>query len=143
MLLKKISKFVLSKTISLKKKFHILFLFLTLGFFLMSNSGYACGKTEEKMDCEKKATSKKETTNSCQKDCCTKTKKDQKGHHGCNGKCDHSGCTTSFLQLSLITNEIDLSNNLFNFSTKKQISYYNNASISDGFTSIWLPPKIK
>lgn len=143
MLLKKISKFVLSKTISLKKKFHILFLFLTLGFFLMSNSGYACGKTEEKMDCEKKATSKKEITNSCQKNCCTKTKKDQKSHHGCNGKCDHSGCTTSFLQFSLITNEIDLSNNLFNFSTKKQISYYNNASISDGFTSIWLPPKIK
>lgn len=143
MLLKKIFKFVLSKTISLTKKFHILFLFLTLGFFLMSNSGYACGKTEKKMDCEKKATSKKETANSCQKDCCTKTKKDQKGHHGCNGKCDHSGCTTSFLQFSLITNEIDLSNNLFNFSTKKQISYYNNASISDGFTSIWLPPKIK
>lgn len=143
MLLKKIFKFVLSKTISLTKKFHILFLFLTLGFFLMSNSGYACGKTEEKMDCEKKATSKKETANSCQKDCCTKTKKDQKDHHGCNGKCDHSGCTTSFLQLSLITNEIDLSNNLFNFSTKKQTSYYNSTSISDGFTSIWLPPKIK
>lgn len=131
------------KTISLTKKFHILFLFLTLGFFLMSNSAYACGRAEEKMDCEKKETSKKETSDSCKKDCCKENKKDKRGQHGCNGKCDHSGCTTSFLQLSLIINEIDLSNNLFNFSTKKPISYYNNASISDGFTSIWLPPKIK
>ena len=108
----------------------------------MSNSGYACGRVNEKMDCEKKATSKKETANSCKKDCCKETKKDKKGQHGCSGKCDHSGCTTSFLQFSLITNEIDLSDNLFNFSTGKQISYYNTTSISDGFTSIWLPPKI-
>jgi len=108
----------------------------------MSSTGYACGRAEEKMNCEKKATSKKENSDSCQKDCCKTTKKDKKGQHGCSGKCDHSGCTTSFLQFSLITNDIDLSNNLFNFSSEKQISYYNTSSISDGFTSIWLPPKI-
>lgn len=108
----------------------------------MSNSGYACGRVNEKMDCEKEVISKKETDNSCEKDCCKENKKDKKGQHGCSGKCDHSGCTTSFLQFSLITNEIDLSNNLFNFSKEKQISYYNTTGISDGFTSIWLPPKI-
>lgn len=110
----------------------------------MSNTGYACGKTAEKMSCEKKADSKKETSDSCQKDCCKKKGDSKKDQHGCNGKCDHSGCTTSGLQFSLMAmNEFEFRNNLFNFSLEKTTPYYKNISISDGFTSIWLPPKIK
>ncbi|MBF4518918.1 hypothetical protein IRZ71_21385 [Flavobacterium sp. ANB] len=109
----------------------------------MSNSGYACGRASEKTSCEKKEISKKETSHSCQKDCCTKNHDSKKDQHGCNGKCDHSSCTTTALQFSLITiNEFEFSNNLFNFSLEKSISYYKTASISAGFTSIWLPPKI-
>ena len=120
------------------KKAHILFLFLTLGFFLQSGTGYACGKSSEKNSCEKKVTSTKTNSDSCQKDCC---KKDQ---HGCNGKCDHSGCTVSGLQFSLISeNEFDFNSNTFNFSLEKPTVYYTETSVSDGFTSIWLPPKIK
>lgn len=126
------------------KKIHILFLFLTLGFFMMSNTGYACGKVKEKTSCEKKSISKKDTADSCQKDCCKKSHDSKKDPHGCNGKCDHSGCTTSGLPYSLVTlNEFQFDNNLFNFSFEKATPYYKNLAISDGFTSIWLPPKIK
>ncbi|KUJ63898.1 hypothetical protein AR687_01550 [Flavobacteriaceae bacterium CRH] len=123
----------------MNKKIQILFLFLTLGFFLMSNVGYAFGRTEEKMSCEKK-----ETSNSCEKDCCKKSHDSKKDQHGCNGKCDHSSCTATALQFSLITiHEFEFNTDLFNFSLKKSISYHKTASISDGFTSIWSPPKIK
>lgn len=126
------------------KKIQIVFLFLTLGFFLMSGSGYACGRTNEKMSCEKKETSKKETSDSCRKDCCKKKNDSKKDQHGCNGKCDHSGCTASGLQFSLIAlNEFDFNTNLFNFSVEKTTPYHRNSRISAGFTSIWSPPKIK
>lgn len=122
----------------MSKKVHILFLILTLGFFLTSGTSYACGKSSEKTSCEKKVTSTKANSDSCQKDCCKKDK------HDCNGKCDHSGCTTSGLQFSLISeNVLDFNTNTFNFSLEKPISYYTETPVSDGFTSIWLPPKIK
>lgn len=110
----------------------------------MSNSGYACGKTAEKMSCEKKATSKKETSDSCQKNCCAKNHDSKKDQHGCSGKCDHSSCTPTALQFSLVTlNEFEFNNDLFNFSLEKSVSYHKTDRISDGFTLIWLPPKIK
>lgn len=105
----------------------------------MSNSGYACGKSAEKMSCEKEESVK----DSCQKDCCKENHDSKKDSHGCSRKCDHSGCTTTALQFSVLTaNEFDFGNNLFNFSSEKSISYYKTARISDGFTSIWLIPKI-
>ncbi|MDA6069468.1 hypothetical protein NJT12_07550 [Flavobacterium sp. AC] len=110
---------------------------------MMSNTGYACGKAEEKTSYEKNTTSKKNVADSCQKDCCKKNQNSKKDQHGCNRKCDHSGCTTSGLLYSLVTaNEFEFNNNLFNFSFEKTTPYYKNISISDGFTSIWLPPKI-
>ncbi|RED19458.1 hypothetical protein BD847_3742 [Flavobacterium cutihirudinis] len=123
----------------LTKKVHILFLVLSFGFFLMSNAGHACGKSAEKNSCEKKMNPIKD---SCQKDCCKKTKHSKEGH-GCSGKCDHSSCTTSGLQFIILTsNDLDLQNNVFNFSLKNTISSYSNSTISSGFTSIWLKPKI-
>ncbi|RKR11082.1 hypothetical protein C8C83_2780 [Flavobacterium sp. 90] len=110
----------------------------------MSNSGYACGKASEKTSCEKKVISNKETADSCEKDCCKENHDSKKDQHGCNRKCDHSGCTTSGLAFILIaTNEFEFDTNLFNFSTKKTALSHKTASLSDGFTSIWLPPKIK
>jgi hypothetical protein len=103
--------------------------------------GYACEKSVEKSSCEKRITSEKE---SCQKNCCKKNHNSKNEPHGCSGKCSHSGCTTSGLQFSFLAqNEFELSNDLFNFSLKKPITYYKKNSISDGFTSIWSPPKIK
>jgi hypothetical protein len=110
----------------------------------MSNSSYGCGKAEGKTSCEKEISSKKETLDSCQKDCCKKSLDSKKDQHGCNGKCDHSGCTASGFSFSLIAaNEFEFNNNLFNFSFETATPYYKNISVSAGFTSIWLPPKIK
>ncbi|MTH17214.1 hypothetical protein GKZ88_16690 [Flavobacterium sp. LC2016-01] len=106
----------------------------------MSTASYACGKSSEKSSCEKKAASSEKDSHACLKDCC---KKDSHSKKGCSGKCDHAGCTISGLQLSLvIQNEMELNNNTFNLTFKKPIGYYKNSTISDGFTSIWLIPKI-
>ncbi|MGO4772335.1 hypothetical protein ACEN2I_11785 [Flavobacterium sp. W22_SRS_FK3] len=105
---------------------------------------YAFGESFEKTSCNEKAISKKELSDSCEKDCCKKNQNSKKDQHGCSGKCDHSGCTTSGQQFSLISeNEFDFNNNTYNFPLKKQVLYYTEIGISDGFTSIWSPPKIK
>lgn len=92
------------------------------------------------MEHHKEMTSKEE--NSCSKKCCKKkTTKEEK--HSCDGKCRHSGCTTSALQFVILTsNEFDLQKDVFNFSLRNTISSYSNSTISSGFTSIWLKPKI-
>ena len=111
---------------------------------MQSGTGYACGKSSEKNSCEKKIISTKADPDSCQKDCCKKDSSSKKDQHGCNGKCDHSGCTVSGLQFSMILeNEFDFNTNTFNFSLEKPTVYYTQTPVSDGFTSIWLPPKIK
>lgn len=128
----------------MSKKVHILFLFFALGFFLTSFAGHACEKSSEKTSSEKKINSTKADSDSCEKDCCKKDSSSKKDQHGCKGKCDHSGCTPSGLHFSLISEyEFNFNTNSFNFPLEKPISYYTETSLSDGFTSIWLPPKIK
>ncbi|WP_223709044.1 hypothetical protein [Flavobacterium potami] len=119
----------------MKKKIHIILLFITLSFFLNPGYTYACN-----MGNHKEIAPKEE--NSCSKKCCEKkTSKHEK--HNCDGKCRHSGCTTSALQFIILTsNEFDLQNDVFNFSLKNTIASYSNSTISSGFTSIWLKPKI-
>ncbi|MEO8534898.1 MAG: hypothetical protein ABI441_14160 [Flavobacterium sp.] len=128
----------------MRKKAFILFLLLTIGFFLMPVSGFACGNNTGKSSPKKEITTEKKEKDCCKKDCCKKTSSSKKQKHDCDGKCSHTNCTTSSLQFSIpASNDFDLQNNVFNFSIEKPVSYYNEAGISDGFTSIWLPPKIK
>ena len=123
----------------MSKKIHIMLLFLTLGFFLMSNASYACGKTFS----ENKTTSKEEKVNQCKKDCCKESSKSKK-NHGCDGKCGHSNCTTAGSHFSLLaSNEFEFGEKTFNYSLEKPHLHSNNCNVSSGFTSIWLPPKIK
>ncbi|WP_433764606.1 hypothetical protein [Flavobacterium ginsenosidimutans] len=119
----------------MKKIIHIIMLFITLSFFLNPSYTYSCN-----MGHHKEIASKEE--NSCSKKCCEKkTSKQEK--HNCDGKCRHSGCTTSAFQFVILTsNDFDLQNDTFNFSLKNKISSYSNSTISSGFTSIWLKPKI-
>lgn len=127
----------------MSKKIHILFFLLTLGLFLLPSSSYACGNNTAKSSCEKKVTSK-EKENTSNQNCCNSDDSTHKDQHGCNGKCDHSSCTTSALHFSLLSaNELEFHNNAFNFSVENPIPYYKNLRISDGYTSIWYPPKIK
>ena len=128
----------------LTKKVYILFLLLTIGFFLIPSSGFACGNKTVKSSYKKEISSNKKEKDCCTKDCCKKSCDSKKEKHDCDGKCNHTNCTASSLQLSIsASNDFELSNSVFNFSIEKPISYYNEANISDGFTSIWLPPKIK
>jgi hypothetical protein len=121
----------------MKRKAHILIFILTLGFFLIPASMYACGTKLEKSCCKKEVTSTTE-----KKDCC-KDKQMRGQDNDCGGKCGHSNCTPSISQLSLaVFNLIEFKTNLFNFTTKKQKFYHTETRISSGFYFVWLPPKI-
>jgi hypothetical protein len=116
---------------------------LTIGFLLIPSSGFACGNNNDKTAHKKEISSKKKEKDCCTKDCCKENNDPKKEKHDCSGKCSHTNCTTSSLQFSIpASNDFELQNSTLNFSIEKPISYYNEANISDGFTSIWLPPKI-
>lgn len=110
---------------------------LTIGFFLAPTYSYACGTKVDKDCCRKEVPSKTE-----KKQCCNdKSSKDQ--DNGCEGKCGHSNCTTSSVTLSVILlNEIQFTNNNFDFSNERNVFYHAESFITAGFTSIWLIPKI-
>ena len=108
-----------------------------LGLFLPT-SIYACGTKTEK-SCSKKETAKNTEKNDC---CNGKHSKDK--DNSCGGKCGHSNCTTTTLNFSIISlTEIEFKNNSFDFYEKKSKFYHSKTFISSGFTSVWLPPKIK
>ena len=116
---------------------------MTIGFLLITNLGIACENNYDKILNKKENSTKEMNSDSCTKDCCKKTSNSKNKKHSCDGKCSHTNCTTSSLQLSIPTsNDFDLQNSIFNFLIEKPIAYYKEVNISDGFTSIWLPPKI-
>ena len=123
----------------MKKQLHILIIILTLGFFLSPTLSYACGTKTEKSCCKKEKTSKTE-----KKDCCN-NKQSKDKDNSCGGKCGYSNCTSSTsVNCSLIEcYEIEFKNNNLDFSEEKSKFYHSENLISSGFTSIWLPPKIK
>ena len=123
----------------MKKRLHIIIIILTLGFFLSPTLSYACGTKTEKSCCKKETTSKTE-----KKDCC-KNKQSKDEDKSCGGKCGHSNCTSSTsINFSLISfYEIEFKNNSFDFSAEKPKFHHSKTFISSGFTSVWLPPKIK
>ncbi len=116
----------------MKKSYIIIILFL--GIFFIPNNTFACGS--EKKSCEKELS----TTKTKEKSCCD----NNNDNKGCNGSCGHSNCTTvSSVGFSLfIYNEIEFTNNNFDFSTSKSKFYHSENLLSDGFPSIWLIPKI-
>ena len=111
---------------------------LTLGFFLLPTLSYACGTKTDQSCCKEKIYSKTE-----KKDCCNgKHSKDK--DNSCGGKCGNSNCTTSSVTFSIIFfNEIQFKNNSFGFSEEKSKFYHSKTFMSSGFTSVWLPPKIR
>ncbi len=119
----------------MKKQLHIII--LIFGFFLPTST-YACGTKTEKACCKKETLSKTE-----KKDCCN-DKHSKNKENSCGGKCGHSNCTSSTVNFSIISfYEIEFKNNNFDFSVEKSKSYHSETFISSGFTSVWLPPKIK
>jgi hypothetical protein len=111
---------------------------LTIGFFLSPTLSFACGIKTEKSCCKKQTESK-----TAQKDCC-KNKQSKDKNNSCEGKCGHANCTaSSTANYSIISSdEISFKNNSFDFSIEKSKFYHLKTSISSGFYSIWLIPKI-
>ena len=120
------------------KKIHMLFIVL-LGVFLMPTSTFACGSHSEKNSCAKEMSSK-----TGMKDCCSKDSKSKsKKHDGCNGKCGHAMCSVSSLNIGIVSSiPLEMDDNVFNFSTKKQKFHQSVSFTSAGYSSIWLIPKI-
>ena len=119
-------------------KIHFILIVL-LGFFLMPGTSYACGSDSGNHSCKMEMSSKTKM-----KDCCSKnTKSKESKDKGCSGKCGQSMCSVSSVNIgitSTIQYEFPVIN--FNFSEKKQ-NFSNTVSVpSDGYTSLWLIPKI-
>ena len=122
----------------MKNRLHTIIIILALGFFLSPTWSYACGTKTEKSCCKKENSSKTEKN-----DCCNGNHSKDKDN-SCGGKCGHSNCTTSPVNFSIISyNEIKFKNNSFDFSSEKTKFYDYKTFIASGFTSVWLPPKIR
>jgi hypothetical protein len=124
------------------KKFHILLLILTLGFFATPTLTYACGTETTKT--EKSCCKKSKTEKNSKKDCCKKSNsKSDKENNDCDGKCKNSNCccpTTHFA--FALPFYVEIKGKTYFTEGKKTKLYYNENYLSDGFTSIWTPPNI-
>lgn len=123
------------------KKYHFI-LVVVLGLFLMPSSTLACGKGSKKKSCKKEISS----TKTEKKSCCGNDNSKDKDDKGCKGNCGHSQCNCSstcpITPLNFFS-EIVFENNRCNYPTIKKVKFsYESPSISDGFYSIWLIPKI-
>ena len=121
------------------KKFHIVLILVTLGFFLIPSATYACGTNSiktEKSCCNS-------TSKGDKKSCCKNYEQKSNNHEkGCGGKCGHSNCTISSVHFNVAFFEIKF-NNTSLYSLEKIQNYFNSeANLSSGFSSLWLIPKI-
>ncbi len=108
----------------------------------MPSTAMACGSSNSKDSCKKEISS----TNTEKKSCCSNNNSKSEEEKGCEGKCGHSKCgcssTCSSSSISFLP-EINFKNNLFSYSSIVRVNFlYTIPSISDGFYSIWLIPKI-
>ncbi|SHM32724.1 hypothetical protein SAMN05444366_2902 [Flavobacterium saccharophilum] len=120
------------------KSIHI-FLIVLFGILFVPGNAFACENNSAKHSYKKEISSK-----TCNDDCCKKDDHSKtKNHKGCSSKCNHSKCCcVSSTNNSISTTEWNNSSNRFNFSSEKQKFYNFETSISSGFNSLWLIPKI-
>lgn len=121
------------------KRVYLLVLVI-FGFFTMPSNAFACENNSAKNTSRKEISSKM----SCNNNCCKKdAHAKNKNSEGCGGKCKHSKCgCVSTSNTSVSINEWDINTNCFNFSSAKQKFYNYETTISSGFNSLWLIPKI-
>ncbi len=123
----------------MKNNFHILFLIVTFGFFLIPSITAACEMKSGKSCCNSEMSSSNEKMDCCKKATHSKGKQDG----GCPGKTKHSSCSCSVFHINVvlpIENEAKILG--FNFLDKKDKFIENETPISAGFYFIWLIPKI-
>ncbi len=111
-------------------------LLLLLGFFLIPGTTYACGSGSGQHSCKMEMSSK-----SKKHDCCSKKSKSK--DKGCSGKCGQSMCSVSSVNIGITTPvQYEMLKPLFCITEIKQ-NFSQVVSVpSDGYTSLWLIPKI-
>ncbi|PDS23663.1 hypothetical protein [Flavobacterium branchiophilum] len=124
------------------KKFHILLIILTLGFFATPTLTYACGTKIAKT--EKSCCKKEKNNKDNKKECCKKNKSNNnKEDKGCNGKCNSSNCSCPTVHFAFaLPFYAEIKAKTYYTENQKTKLYYNENYLSDGFTSIWTPPNI-
>jgi hypothetical protein len=118
----------------MKKAYYIWIVLLSL--FLMPSTAVACGKAVNSKEMSAHTSTKK----SC---CGTKSCSKNQKQKACNGKCGHSICSNSSVSLSFLPPAtFENSLQFFDFYTEKQ-KFSSSVTIPlDGFSTIWLIPKI-
>jgi hypothetical protein len=123
----------------MNKKIYIL-IFAVFAFLVMPNAVLACGSNYSKsVSCKKEVTSKQET-----KKCCdSHHNENSKREHGCGGKCGHSNCNIPSVQTAIFVPYIAGINTKPLFSHTEKGNFNDlKTTISSGFQSLWLIPKI-
>ena len=119
------------------KKFHIIILIL-FGFLMTPTAVFACGKHTGKQSCKKKLSNKQEDN------CCSGYKHSAGKHDGCGGKCSHKQCGCASVTASGLSfiSPIEFNENAIKSIVGKQRFYLSDTTVSSGFYSLWLIPKI-
>ncbi|PWA10115.1 hypothetical protein [Flavobacterium laiguense] len=123
----------------MNKKIYILVL-AVFGFLMIPSAVFACGnKHSNKVFCKKEVSSKQDA-----KDCCdSHNNQNGKRHDGCGGKCGHSNCNIPSVQIAVIAPFVaEINTKALFFYTKKGGFDDLKTTISSGFQSLWLIPKI-
>ena len=109
---------------------------MLLGFFLMPSPTYACNSCSANHSCKMEMSSK-----SKKHDCCSKKSKSNK--KACSGKCGQAMCSVSPVNIGITSSaQYEIAKPLFAISEKKQ-NFSQVVSVPlDGYTSLWLLPKI-
>lgn len=107
----------------------------------MPNTAIACGNskaTSTQKECAKEKMASKDAE---KMDCCSKKSKEDK--KGCDGKCGQSVCATSSGSgVAFLNFETIVPIRILNFSFEKEKIYTTVETLSDGYSSLWLIPKI-
>jgi hypothetical protein len=129
------------------KTLSITLLLITFAVILIPAVSYACGKNHKKTEksCAKKEsnskTEKADKKSLCNEDPC-------KGEHstkdrGCGSNCNHSNCKCVHFTVTIaLAEENLLKDTIINFSARKHSVINTENNLSEGFHSIWQPPKI-
>jgi hypothetical protein len=123
----------------MNKKIYILLL-AVFGFLWMPSVAFACGNNySDNGSCKKEVSSKQETKHCCD----THNNANGKRHHGCGGKCGHSNCNIPVVQIAVFAPFVaEINTKVLSFYTEKENFNDLKTTISSGFQSIWLIPKI-
>ena len=122
------------------KFFHKAVLLVALGFFLMPSISFACEMKSEQSCCSKEMSS----SNGEKMDCCKKEQQSKgKQDKDNKGKSKHSSCSCFVFHISVIIPfETESKFLCVDLLDKKDKFNQSETTISSGFSSIWLIPKI-